>query len=161
MQDSSTIIQKLGLLPHPEGGYYLETYRSDTQIEVAGFEGKRSAATSIYYLLESGDFSAWHRIKSDETWHFYSGDPIKVVEITPQGEHTETLIGNQLAQGQLPQYTVKAGNWFGSRSTGAYSLVGCSVYPGFDFQDFEMADPALLLDQFPGLKPVILDFARF
>lgn len=160
MQNPQMIINKLGLLPHPEGGYYLETYRSETAIQVAGFNGKRSAATGIYYLLESGDFSALHRIKSDETWHFYAGDPLKVVEITPKGEEIETIIGNQLDQGQLPQYTVKAGNWFGSRSIGTYSLVGCTVYPGFDFQDFEMADRGELLGQFPNLAPTLTDFTR-
>jgi len=149
------IVENLDLLPHPEGGYYKETYRSTVSAEFDGFSGRRDVATGIYYLLEKGDFSALHRIKSDETWHFYSGDALELFEITPDGKLIETRIGNNLEKGEVPQYTVNAGNWFGSRSGGEYSLVGCTVYPGFDFQDFEMGEREVLLKEFPQIPEVI------
>ena len=154
------IVKHLDLLPHPEGGYYKETYRSNIETNFDGFNGKRNVATSIYYLLEKGDFSALHRIKSDETWHFYSGDALELVEITPEGKVIETKIGNRFELNEVPQYTVKAGNWFGSRSSGEYSLVGCTVYPGFDFIDFEMGDREQLLKEFPLLRNNIMELTR-
>lgn len=154
------IVTQLTLNPHPEGGFYKETYRCGTKSCFKGFDGERNVATGIYYLLEKGDFSALHRIKSDETWHFYLGEPLELVEITPEGKLIKTLIGNDLMAGETPQYTVKAGNWFGSRSSGLLSLVGCTVYPGFDFQDFEMGDRLDLVKQFPHLETIIQAFTR-
>lgn len=154
------IVNHLDLLPHPEGGYYKETYRSRLSGEFDSFDGSRDVATGIYYLLEEGDFSALHRIKSDETWHFYAGDPLELIEITPDGRLIETKIGNDLLNNEKPQYTVEAGNWFGTKSSGKYSLVGCTVYPGFDFKDFEMGDGEELVRLFPHLKTNILAFTR-
>ena len=101
--------------------------------------------------LEKNNFSALHKIKSEETWHFYAGDPLEVIEINEHGELKKTNIGSGLEQGELFQYTVKANTWFGSRvlSGGEFSLVGCTVAPGFDFRDFEMAKRKQLILQFP------------
>lgn len=156
----SQIAKKLDLLPHPEGGFYKETYRSEIETNYKGFDGKRSVATGIYYLLGEGDFSAFHRIKSDETWHFYDGEALELFEITPEGELIKTFIGNQLLKGEKPQYTVKAGHWFASKSSGSFSLVGCTVYPGFDFQDFELAEQASFIEEFPVHKLLIEKLTR-
>ncbi len=160
------LIQHLGLLPHPEGGYYRETYRSGMLIPAsalpAEFGGERNVSTAIYFLIEEGNFSAFHKIKSDETWHFYAGDALEVVEIIESGALITTLVGNRIDEGQTFQYTVKAGNWFGSRVAkgGSYSLVGCTVAPGFDFKDFEMANRLDLLARFPEYNSTILALTR-
>jgi uncharacterized protein len=160
MRDANTIIKFLGLNKHPEGGFYKETYRSASKSNFEDFDGERNLATGIYYLLEENDFSAFHRIKSDETWHFYDGEVLELIEIDKDGELILTLIGNDVKEGDVPQYTVKAGNWFAARSRGAFSFVGCTVYPGFDFQDFEMADRESLINQYPDYEDVISLFTR-
>jgi uncharacterized protein len=150
-------IQTLSLLPHPEGGYYKETYRSEESIELKGFGGKRNFSTAIYFLLEKGNFSALHKIKSDEIWHFYTGDVLEIIEIDTQGELKVTELG----EGNF-QYCVPAGNWFGSRvkQGGKFSLVGCTVSPGFDFADFEMADRKKLSAAFPHHVKIIEQMTR-
>lgn len=145
------LIEELGLERHPEGGAFKETYRSPLENNFEGFEGKRSASTGIYFLIGGDDVSHFHRIKSDEIWHFYEGSPIIVVEISPSGELIETRLG----ENRNYQYTVKAGHWFGSYSTGEYSLVGCTVAPGFDFNDFEMAKKEELLESYPDHRDII------
>lgn len=160
------LIDKLRLLPHPEGGYYKEAYRSAESIEAGAlpgrFGGTRSFATSIYFLIEKGNFSALHKIKSDETWHFYEGDPLEVIEINSEGELKTTLVGNKPEEGQLFQYTVKANTWFGSRvkQGGSYSLVGCTVAPGFDFKDFELGARNQLIKMFPRHEDLISQMTR-
>jgi predicted cupin superfamily sugar epimerase len=160
--DAPTLIRLLQLLPHPEGGYYRETYRSESSIDVNG--KKRNYCTGIYFLLEKDNFSALHRIKSDELWHFYAGDPLEIIEINPSGNLTITTLGEK---DQVNfQYCVKAGNWFGSRvkSGGpavAGSLVGCTVSPGFDFEDFEMASAQKLISEFPQHSQIIKSLTRF
>jgi len=155
---AADIIQQLGLQPHPEGGYFRETYRAAEAIPAAGLDrryaGPRATSTAIYYLLEAGQRSALHRIKSDEIFHFYAGDPLTVVEIAPDGHLTETLLGPDIAAGAIPQHVIPAGTWFGAISNGrfsphGFSLVGCTVAPGFDFADFELAETAALLAAFP------------
>ena len=148
-------IKTLNLLPHPEGGYYKETYRSAESIKLK--QGYRNYSTAIYFLLEQNNFSAFHKIKSDELWHFYSGDILEVIEITTQGELKITEVGPDSFQ-----YCVPAGNWFGSRvkKGGSFSLVGCTVAPGFDFADFEMAKRELLLKEFPELHVIIGELTR-
>lgn len=155
-------IQQLQLLPHPEGGYYKETYRSESLTNFEGFEGPRNYCTGIYFLIEKNNFSALHRIQSDEMWHFYAGDALEVIEITPQGKLIVTKVGNNLTNGDVFQYTVKAGHWFGSRvkQGGEFSLVGCTVAPGFDFRDFEMADRNEILQLFPEHKDLIIEMTR-
>lgn len=151
------LINELGLQKHPEGGYYKETYRSKNKLG-----NNRSVSTAIYFLLENGNFSAFHKIKSDELWHFYSGDCLEVIEIKDNGTVIRTLIGNNIDAGEQFQYCVKANTWFASRvkSGGAYSLVGCTVAPGFDFRDFELAKRIELVKQFPQHKNLIYELTR-
>lgn len=153
------IIQKFNLKPHPEGGYFTETYRASELISSEAlperFCGDRSHGTAILFLLQKGYISQLHRIKSDEIWHFYAGDPLHLFEITPDGKVIETILGNEYSVGQLPQYVVKAGHYFGGFSSGAYSFVGCTVSPGFDFADFEFANYDALLQSFPDARSVI------
>lgn len=155
-------IQHLGLISHPEGGHFREHYRSDELADFAGFSGPRSVCTSIYFLLKKGEFSALHRIKSDEIWHFYQGDPLEVVEIEPNGYLKSTLLGANLLGGHQLSYVVKAGNWFGSRPApeSQFSLVGCTVSPGFDFNDFEMPGQEFFLSEFPQCKDQIVSLTR-
>lgn len=156
------LIAKYKLLNHPEGGYYKETYRSEFTTGFENFEGKRNYATGIYFLIEKNNFSAFHKIKSDEMWHFYSGNTLEVIEITPQGKLIITLIGNNIENNEVFQHTVKAGNWFASRvkNGGNYSFVGCTVWPGFDFNDFVLANRKDLQNQFPQHKSIIEELTR-
>ena len=129
------IIRLLDMQPHPEGGYYAETFRDPEQIN------GRSAGTAIYYLLEAGDVSHWHRVDASETWHWYAGGPL-VLTWTSDGTRaaaaTQTL-GPDLRAGQRPQCVIPKGYWQTAESLGAWSLVGCTVAPGFEFSGFEMA----------------------
>ena len=131
------IIRMLDLKPHPEGGWYAETFRDGIE-----FEG-RSAGTCIYYLLEAGDLSHWHRVDAAETWHWYAGGPLALTwstDGTRARTHSMTL-GPDLRAGQRPQHTIPATYWQTAESLGAWTLVGCTVAPGFDFAGFEMAPP--------------------
>lgn len=153
------LIKKLNLQPHPEGGYYTEVYRSEGIIETDDddFPDGRQFSTSIYYLLGSGDQSHFHRIKSDEVWHHYEGSSITIHLISKTGSYRKLHIGKDLESGQKPQHTVPAGSWFGVTvdEPESYALCGCTVSPGFDFDDFVMADRNDLLDQFPGHEEII------
>lgn len=131
------LIKALQLQPHPEGGWYAETWRSSAQSP-----GQRAAGTAIYYLLEAGQTSHWHRVDADEAWHFYAGDPLILsMAATDQGPITEHVLGLDIAQGARPQWVVPKGVWQAARPTGAFSLVGCTVAPGFEFSGFELAAP--------------------
>ncbi|HCL07093.1 MAG TPA: hypothetical protein DHW64_14605 [Chitinophagaceae bacterium] len=147
------LIEQYALLPHPEGGYYKETYRSSEIISKETlpdrFAGERYYSSAIYFLLEQGNFSAFHRIQSDECWHFYAGDTLWVHMISPDGQFTTVHLGNK--PGTVYQYVVPAGYWFASETApgGSFSFVGCTVAPAFDFTDFELADGNLLSQQFP------------
>ncbi len=145
-------VSHLRLASHPEGGFFREVYRSSERVASEHlpdrFRGARNFATSIYYLLEAGDFSAFHRIKSDETWHFYAGGPLELHMV--QGEsYSVVIIGNRPDRGEVLQYTVPHGVWFASRPLAGttYSLLGCTVSPGFDFEDFEMGTPDQVLSE--------------
>lgn len=128
------IIALLDLHPHPEGGHYRETFRDPR----AGADG-RSCGTAIYYLLEAGEVSEWHRVDAAEIWHFYAGAPL-VLTISPNGHDAEARhLGPALAAGQRPQIVVPAGHWQCATSLGAWTLVGCTVAPGFTFEAFELA----------------------
>ena len=161
---AQSFIQALRLQAHPEGGYYRETYRSDRVIDVPGAGGvvPRNISTGIYFLLEKDDFSAFHRIKSDEMWHFYAGQALEVIELQPTGELLCTRLGNDIGQGCAPQHVVPANTWFAARVApgGEFALVGCSVAPGFDFADFELAQRAALSDQFPQHRQIIAGLTR-
>ena len=127
------IIETLGLQPHPEGGWYAETWRADA------VEGQRASGTAIYYLLEAGQRSHWHRIDATEIWHFYAGAPL-TLSISTDGQSTDRLtLGADIAAGERPQITVPPNAWQSTESAGAWTLVGCTVSPGFVFETFEMA----------------------
>lgn len=147
------LIRNFALQAHPEGGWFRETYRADLQIDVRpGFNDTRAASTAIYYLLTEGTRSAFHRINSDEVWHFYDGGPLTIVELNPTtGKLRETVLGSEYKNGQSWQHVVPAGCWFGAKPHpgSTYSFVGCTVAPGFDFADFELADASTLLQDFP------------
>ncbi|MEZ4722130.1 MAG: cupin domain-containing protein [Flavobacteriales bacterium] len=160
MKTAKEVIEQLRLLSHPEGGYFKEMYRSKESVDV-GF-GPRSASTCIYFLLTSDAFSAFHRIKQDEFWFFHQGSPIRLHTISPTGQHTEHLIGLEISKGQVPQLCVKGGDWFAAEviESSSWSLVSCTVAPGFDFADFELAERNELIHQFPQHKDVIHGLTR-
>ncbi|MBN3852764.1 cupin domain-containing protein [Paraburkholderia sp. Ac-20340] len=149
------LIRRFGLEPHPEGGYYSETYRADTFVQREGAtpgEGTRAASTAIYFLLAQGAYSAWHRIRSDELWHFYAGSPIEIHSIDERGVLSTRKLGHALDHpGTVFQAVVPAGHWFAARccDPSTYALVGCTVAPGFEFSEFEIADVDALIEQFP------------
>ncbi|KEZ76104.1 cupin domain-containing protein [Salinisphaera hydrothermalis] len=149
------IIQRLCLQPHPEGGYYRQTYQAADTLASTGlpdrYDGPRAAATAIYFLLRDAEVSHLHRLKSDEVWHFYTGDPLIVHVITPEGQHIEQMLGHDLVAGQAPQFVVPQGAWFGAEMAGSqgFALVGNTVAPGFDFDDFELADAAERIADWP------------
>ncbi len=158
------IIEILGLKPlHPEGGYYRESYRSPSCIPARDGESapQRSLATAIYYLLTPHYFSALHRLASDETYHFYLGDPVQMLLLHPDGSGREAILGHDLQNGQMVQLTIPAGAWQGAalRPGGRYALLGTTVSPGFDARDFCLADRALA-DKFPGFAEQIHRLTR-
>ncbi|MFN8264505.1 MAG: cupin domain-containing protein [Chitinophagaceae bacterium] len=148
-------ITELKLQPHPEGGFYALTYKSDGQIphEVLpdGFSGNRVFSTAIYFLLSGKDFSAFHRIQSDELWHFYAGCGLEIFVNYPNGESEVLKLGSDLNNGFRFQQLVPAGCWFASKPVdeNCFSLVGCTVAPGFDFAEFELAEKEQLLSVYP------------
>jgi len=133
---AAQIIKLLNLRPHPEGGWYGETFRAEAS------EGQRPGSTAIYYLLEADQVSAWHRVDADEVWHYYAGAPLVLTLSPPDGVGAKSLhLGADLMAGQRPQAVVPAGWWQAAESLGGFSLVGCTVAPGFDFAAFELAPP--------------------
>jgi uncharacterized protein len=159
-------IDKLNLIAHPEGGYYRETYRSELAIAKAAlpprFSGPRLVSTAIYFLLEGENFSAFHRLRSDELWHFYTGGAITVHVIEPDGGHSEIQLGDDPDAGELFQAAVKAGRWFASRvrDPKSFALAGCTVAPGFDFADFELGKRAELARLYPQHRSLIESLTR-
>src|SRR5262245_976921 len=132
--EAGDLVRLLELIPHPEGGYYRETFRSSAPVRPSDGRDPRSASTAIYFLLPAGTFSAWHRVASDEVWHFYDGDPLELVTIDGTGELRVATLGRGLAEGQRPQLVVPAGVLQAARPVGErYTLCGCTVAPGFDF----------------------------
>ena len=150
------LIKHYNLLPHPEGGFFRQTYAAAEQISKEAlperFEGSRSFSTAIYFLLTHGSFSAFHRIKSDEVWHFYEGCPLHIHVIHPNGQYDCMKLGGNMTNGESYQLVVPANAWFASEPVGepeSFALVGCTVAPGFDFSDFELAEAEVLVNQFP------------
>lgn len=161
------LINHYNLLPHPEGGFFRQTYAAAEQISKEAlperFEGSRSYSTAIYFLLPHGSFSAFHRIKSDEVWHFYEGCLINIHVIHPNGEYECLKLGSNLNNGESYQLVVPANAWFASEPNGepaSFALVGCTVAPGFDFSDFELAEAAVLINQFPLHQQLISRLCR-
>jgi predicted cupin superfamily sugar epimerase len=138
----SSLVARFKLLPHPEGGYYSETYRSGQNVQSLVSGNERSASTAIYYLLDKQAFSAWHRIASDEVWHFYAGGPLLVHVLLEGGKMRTHRLGNALeASANVFQAVVPAGCWFAAElaEPGTFAFVGCTVAPGFEFSEFELA----------------------
>lgn len=209
--DAKYWIEKLRLEPHPEGGYFRQTYKSELVVEsrasenfhpakahpfdaprlpragsvaknatkveqsgLSGFSGARAASTAIYFLLEGEDFSAFHRLRSDEMWHFYAGSALVVRVIDPAGKYSSILLGSDPKRGEVFQAVVKAGCWFASevardshvsqkrRDMGhpTYALVGCTVAPGFEFEDFELAKRGELKRTYPQHRELVERFTR-
>ncbi len=159
------LIDQLALQPHPEGGYFKETYRSDGAIEgniASAFPAGRQYSTGIYFLLSGTDFSAFHRIQSDELWHFYEGGPLHIFVLNEQAGLEVITLGRDIAKGEVFQAVVKAGQWFASAPVqqDSFSLVGCTVAPGFDFRDFDMARRQDLVTAFPQHRALIERLTR-
>lgn len=140
--DPQFIIERLGLQPHPEGGYFAETWRAETSIiSHPSTPEERAAGSAIYYLLQSGEISHWHRVDAAEIWHFYGGSPL-VLSISTDGRQVERqVLGHDLWSGELPQKVVPPHAWQSAESLGDWTLVGCTVSPAFQFERFELAPP--------------------
>jgi hypothetical protein len=171
MEAAQQWIEHLNLEPHPEGGFYRETYRASLTLPhsaLPGYAGARAASTAIYFLLAGDQFSAFHRLRSDEVWHFYAGSALVVHVIEPDGRYTELLLGSDAASAEQFQNVahfqgvVPAGCWFGLslRYPNTYALVGCTVAPGFDFADFEMAQRNDLTARYPQHRSIIERLTR-
>lgn len=165
--EAQAIIDRLGLQPHPnEGGFYIETYRSKERIPQAGlperYPGEKAFGTAIYYLLTPETYSEFHRLPTDEIFHFYAGDPVTQVHLRPNGEVAEFILGSDVLMGQLPQLVAPAGVWQGSylNEGGRYALMGATVSPGFDFSDYESGSRGLLMAEFPAAEEAILKLTR-
>jgi len=128
------IIETLGLEPHPEGGYFCETFRDPNEVE------GRSVGTAIYFLLKEGKASHWHKVDAAEIWHFYAGSPLELRLSDGNEKARSVTLGNNLASGERPQHVVKADEWQAARTLGEWTLVGCTVSPGFEFSSFVLAE---------------------
>ncbi len=164
--ETKRIVNKLELASHPEGGYFKEIYRSDDFIGKeflpGRYTGKRVFSTSIYYLLYGNHVSNFHRLKSDETWHFYSGVPTIIHCLYDNSIYEQVKIGLDLEQNIFPQFTIKKGTWFAAEVSdkNSYSLIGCTVAPGFEYDDFELAERNQLMKLFPIHKNIIERFTK-
>jgi hypothetical protein len=160
------LIEKLQLEKHPEGGYFKETYRSEIllpkSVLPSEFTSSRNASTCIYFMLTSDEFSAFHKVNQDEAWHFYLGETITLHMISPEGEYSQVSIGNDFGQNETPQFVVPAQHWFAAeiKTEDSFALVGCTVAPGFDFDDFELAEQQELQQIFPQHKEIIEKLTR-
>jgi uncharacterized protein len=166
MSLTQQLIDKYKLQPHPEGGWYTQTYKSIGTIPSCSvpeeFPDSRPYSTAIYFLLEKGNYSAFHRIKSDECWHFYYGDPLEIFVLKQNGELQIITLANNFEETQHFQFIVPANSWFASRPAAgsAFSFVGCTVSPGFTFEDFELAKQTELISTFPTHKEIIIQLCR-
>lgn len=166
MTDKIKIIEILGLSPHPEGGYFKEIYKSDTSIPLSAlpkkYSGGRVFYTSIYYLLGSGEFSSFHRLKSDEIWHYYDGSAMLIHNISENGEYSIIKLGRNLQNNEVPQYLLKSGCIFAAEviDKDSFTLIGCTVSPGFDYDDFELLERSSLISLFPQHREIIIKLTR-
>jgi predicted cupin superfamily sugar epimerase len=160
---AAEVKQLLGLAPHPrEGGWFVQTYAATDTITPTAFAdgryaGPRKTSTAIYYLLEPDTFSEMHRLRSDEVFHFYAGDPVEMLQLLPDGDGRTIVIGNDLALGQRPQVLVDRGVWQGSRlvAGGRWALLGCTVSPGFEYEDYDSASRDALTSLWPAFAETI------
>ncbi len=160
-------ISKLQLIPHPEGGYFKEIYRSGEIFEAEHLPGRynkdRAFSTSIYFLLERKNISKFHKLKSDEIWHFYDGSVVIIYTIEENGIMKEIKLGNNLGNGETPQVVIKHNSWFGAEliDKTSFCLIGCTVSPGFDFEDFEIGQRGALIKKFPEYSEIIKKLTKF
>lgn len=158
------LVSHFNMTPHPEGGFFTETYRSAGTIARSalpeGYTGDRSFSTAILFLLRQGEYSHLHRIRQDEVWHFHMGGPLRLVSLSPEGVEREILLGTDLVCGHAVQAVVPGGNWFGATPAPGvdFALVGCTVAPGFDFTDFEMGNRQALEQAFPAAQKLVREF---
>ena len=166
MNEAEQIIRTLELEAHPEGGFFKEVYRSEgiipNQVLPQNYTGDRNYVTSIYFLLTSDAFSAFHKINQEETWHFYKGSALMIHMINEAGMYSKALLGSSLQQDEHLQYTVPGGVWFAAEvlEKNSFALVGCTVAPGFDFSDFELANREVLKNEYPDHAEIIHKFTR-
>ncbi len=158
-------IEQLHLEPHPEGGYFRESYRSPGVIPASGlpnYFGSRNFSTAIYFLLKGNEFSALHKLKSDEVWHFYDGCSLKIHVLLPEGTLITKMLGSDFEKGENLQLVIPANHWFAAQplDENNFTLAGCTLAPGFDFKDFELGSFAQLSAQFPLHKDFIRQFTR-
>lgn len=160
-RDACYWIERLELEPHPEGGFFRETYRAGRVVGrdalPPGYRGDRSHCTAIYYLLRSHDVSTFHRMLSDEVFHHYAGAALTVHVIDTEDRYEALGVGTNLERGEAPQRLVRGGCWFGATvdAPETYSLVGCTVSPGFDFAEFEQAERRAMLERYPQLRQIV------
>ena len=163
MNTANYWIEKLKLEKHPEGGNFREMYRSEEIIQKEAlpdrYNGDRSVATSIYFLLNGNEFSSFHKILSDETWHFYTGTTLELVVLSGSGKLLYHLLGQNPEAGEHLQITIPRNHWFAGRvlEQNSYALLGCTVAPGFHFDDFELATRAQLIARYPNQKIIITE----
>lgn len=164
VRTASFWIDRLNLQPHPEGGFFRQTYKSQVSLprNALPHAGRRSASTAIYFLLDGKNFSAFHRLRSDEMWHFYAGVPLAVHVIDRAGNYSKHVLGPEPDAGQSFQAVVPADSWFASHveDRSSYSLVGCTVAPGFEFEDFELAHRKELIALYPQYRDLIETLTR-
>jgi hypothetical protein len=164
IRDHKYWVDKLSLIPHREGGHFREIYRAEGMIAVKSNDEHvvmRNHSTAIYFLLSSREINALHRIKSDEVWHFYDGSPLAVYEIDAGGDLKKHMLGLDADKGEMPVIIIRSGNWFCAEVVGedSYTLAGCTVSPGFDFADFELAVKEKLISEYPQHEQFIRKFA--
>ncbi len=160
-------ISKLHLIPHPEGGYFRETYRSDEFYKARSlpkrYNKNRVFSTCIYFLLEGSQISYFHRLKSDELWHYYDGCGVKIYMLEENGKLFKILLGKNFSKGEVFQITIKKNCWFAAEVSrkDSFCLFGCTVSPGFDFEDFELANGNNLVNRYPEHKEIIKKMTKF
>ncbi len=166
MIEIEELIRRFDLKPHPEGGYFRETYRSEGRIPEGilpqNYSGERNFSTSIYFLLTSDMFSAFHKINQDEIWHFYAGAPLRIHCISEEGQYEAYDMGTDFDSNLVPQAVIPGGSWFAAETLlpNSYSFVGCTVAPGFDFDDFVLPTQKELLYKFPDHQLLIKRLTR-
>ncbi|MBI4290963.1 MAG: cupin domain-containing protein [Betaproteobacteria bacterium] len=135
---AAELISLLGLEPHPEGGHFAEVFRSQLLVSPSDSRSRRAALTVIYFLLAEGAFSRWHRVLSDEAWHWYEGSPLELLSVGPDGGAVSSATLGPVSSTSVPVHVVSAGWWQAARPLGSYALVGCSVGPGFEYADLSL-----------------------
>lgn len=160
---ANAIIERLGLEPHPERGYYRQTYRAALEVNSAAHGAPRAASTAIYFLITASEPVTYlHRLLSDEIFHLYEGGPLEILRLFPNGEWDVARLGMNLDAGERPQIVMPAGTWFGTALTegASHCLIGCTVAPGFEFDDFELAEGPELETRYPGAANRIKTMTR-